>query len=133
MGSVFTWAALIVPLILALITQIRLIIKSVRKLLLNCNLASLATPSKFIEKSKNVQEVCGCLRVDSKDPYMLIKPPFEVSQIINDVNVNQRQVHSDSITIVCLHYICKTLCIMALRIITISCLINPLSAEILDF
>ena len=32
MGNVLTWAALVVPLILALITLIRLIVKSVRKL-----------------------------------------------------------------------------------------------------
>ena len=54
MGSVLTWAALVVPLILALITLIQLIVKSVRKLLLKCNLASLATPSKVIKESGKV-------------------------------------------------------------------------------
>ena len=49
MGNVFTWAALVVLLILALITLIRLIVKSVRKLLLKCNLSSLATPSKVFK------------------------------------------------------------------------------------
>ena len=115
MESVLTWAVLVVPLILALITLIRLIVKSVRKLLLKCNLASLATPSKVIKESGEAEEVCGCKRVDSKDPHKLIKPPLEVSQIINDVNVNQRHVHSDGITIVCLHPKCKILPIMALR------------------
>ena len=62
---------------------------------------------------------------------MFIKLPLEVSQIINDVNVNQRHVHSDGITIVCLHPKCKILPIMALSIITISCLMSPQSAEIL--
>ena len=94
MGSVLTWAALVVPLILALITLIRLIVKSVRKLLIKCNLASLATPSKVIKESGEAQTVCGCGRVDSKDPYMLIKPPLEVSQIINDVNINRLHVHT---------------------------------------
>ena len=129
MGSVLTWAA--VPLILALITLIRLIVKCVRKLLLKCNLASLATPSRVIKESRDAQEVCGCGRVDSKDPHMLIKSPLEVSQIINDVNVNQRHLHSYGITIVCLHPKCKILPIMALSIITISCLMTLLSAEIL--
>ena len=48
MESVLTWAALVVPQILALITLIRLVVQTVRKLLLKCNLASLATPSKVI-------------------------------------------------------------------------------------
>ena len=133
MGSVRTLAALVVPLILALITLIRLIVKRVRKPLFKCNLASLATPSKVIKESEEAQEVCGCGRVDSKDPHMLIKPPLEVSQIINDVNVNQRHVHTDGITIVSLHPKCKILSKMALSIITISCLMSPLSAEILVF
>ena len=60
MGNVLTWAALIVLLILTLITLIRVIVKSVRKLLLKCNLASLATPSKVIKESGEAQEVCGC-------------------------------------------------------------------------
>ena len=103
----------------------------VQQLLLKCNLASLTTPSKVIKESGVAQEVCGCGRVDTKDPHMLIKPPLEVSQIINDVNVNQRHVRSDGITIVCLHPKCKILPIMAVSIITISCLMSPLSAEIL--
>ena len=57
--------------------------------------------------------------------------PLEVSQIINDVNVNQRHVHSDASTIVCLNPKCKILFIMALSIITILCLMTPFSAEIL--
>ena len=40
MGNILTWAALVVPLILALITLLRLIVKRVRKLLLKCHLAS---------------------------------------------------------------------------------------------
>ena len=91
----------------------------------------MATPSKVIKESGEAQEVCGCGKVDSKDPHMLIKPPLEVSQIINDVNVNQHHVHSEGITILCLHPKCKILPIMALSIITISCLMSPLSAEIL--
>ena len=130
LGSVLTWAALVIPLILALITLIRLIVKRIRKLLYKCNLASLATPSKVIKESGEAQEVYGCGRIDSKDPHMLIKPPLEVSQIINNVNVNQRHVHSDGITIVCLHPKCKILSIMALSIITISCLMSPLGADI---
>ena len=62
---------------------------------------------------------------------MLIKPPLEVAQVINNVNINQRNVHSDGIIIVCLHPKCKILPIMALSVITISCLMSPLSAEIL--
>ena len=69
MWSVLTSAALVVPLILALITLIRLIIKSVRQLLLKYNLASLATPSKVIKESVEAQEVCWCGRIDSKDPH----------------------------------------------------------------
>ena len=91
----------------------------------------MATPSKVIKESGEAQEVNGCGRVDRKDSHMLIKPPIELSQIINDVNVNQRHVNLDGITIVCLHLKCKILPIMALSIITISCLMNPLSAEIL--
>ena len=62
---------------------------------------------------------------------MLIKPPLEVSKIIKDVNVNLHHVHSDGSTIACLHPKCKIHPIMALNIITISCLMSPLSAEIL--
>ena len=62
---------------------------------------------------------------------MLIKPFLELSEIINDVNVNQRQVHSDGITIVWMHPYCKIRPIIALSIITLLCLINPLSGEIL--
>ena len=72
MGNVLTWAALIVPLILALITLIRVIVKSVRKLLLKCNLASLTTPSKVIKEFGEANEVCRCGRIDSKDQHMLI-------------------------------------------------------------
>ena len=59
MENFLTWAALIVPLIVALITLIRLIIKSVRKLLLKCNLASLATPLKVIKESGEAQKFPG--------------------------------------------------------------------------
>ena len=64
---------------------------------------------------------------------MLIKPPREIAQVINDVNVNQRHVHSDGIIIVSLHPICKILLIMALSIITISCLMSPPRAGILVY
>ena len=133
MGNVLTWAALIVPLILALITLIRLIVKCVQKLLLKCNQASLATPSKVIKKFGEAQEACGCGQIDIKDPHMLIKPSLEVAQVITDVNINTRHVHSDGITIVCCHPKCNILLIMALNIITMSCLMSPLSAEILLF
>ena len=131
MGNLCTWADLVVSLILALITLIRLIIKRVRTLLLKCNLASLATPSKYIKESGEAQKVCGCGRADNKVPHMLIKPPLKVLQIINDVNINQRHIHSNGITIVYLHPKCKILFIMALNIITILCLMSPLSAKIL--
>ena len=62
---------------------------------------------------------------------MLIKPPLKVLQIMNDVNVNQRQVHSDNITIVCLHPKCKILPMLAISIIKISWLMTLLSAELL--
>ena len=86
---------------------------------------------KVIKESGEAQEVCWCGKDDSTDPHMLIKPPLEVSQIINDVNFNQRHVDSDNITIVCLNPKCKILPIMVLSIITISCLMSPLSAKIL--
>ena len=129
--SVLPWAALVVPLILALITLIRVIVKCFQKLLLKCNLAQFPTPPKVSKESGEAQEVCGCELVDSKDPHMLNKPPLGVSQIIHDVNIIQRHVHSDGITIVCLHPKCKILPIMVLSIITISCLMSPLSSEIL--
>ena len=93
MGSVLTWAAIVVPLILALITLLSMIIKAIRKFIQKCNIASLVTPSRVIKESGEPLEMCGCGRVDSKDPHMLIKPPLEVPQIINDVNINQRHVH----------------------------------------
>ena len=49
MGIFLTWAALVVPLNLALISLIRLIINSIRKLLLKCKLSTLNTPSKVIK------------------------------------------------------------------------------------
>ena len=77
--------------------------------------------------------MCGRERINSKDTHILIKPFLEVAQVINDVNINQCHVHSDYITIVSLHPKCKILPIMALRIITLSCLMSPLSDEILGF
>ena len=131
MGSFLTWAAIVVPLILALITLIRMIIKVIRRLIQKCNIASLETPSRVIKDSGEPLEMCGCGRVDTKDPHMLIKPPLEVPQIINDVNINQRHVHSNGITIVCLHPKCKISPLMALTVISIACLLNPVGAEIL--
>ena len=63
MGSVLTFEALIVPLILALITLIRLIVNSVQKLFLKWNFASLATPSKAIIESTKAQKVCGWVEI----------------------------------------------------------------------
>ena len=62
---------------------------------------------------------------------MLLKQPLEVSQIINDVNSNQRHVHADGITIVWLHPKCKILPTILISIITISCLMFLVNAEIL--
>ena len=73
----------------------------------------------------------GCGRVDSKDCHMLIKPPLEVGQLINDVNVNKRHVHADGITLVCLHPKCKLLLIMMVSVITVACLMTPVAAKIL--
>ena len=52
-------------------------------------------------------------------------------QIINNVNVNQSQVHTDGITIECSNSKCKIVFIMALSIITILFLMSPQNARIL--
>ena len=62
---------------------------------------------------------------------MLLKQPLEVSQIIYDANSNQRHVHADGIIIVCLHPKCKIFPTIMISIITISCLMFPVNAEIL--
>ena len=62
---------------------------------------------------------------------MLIKPPLEVGQLINDVNMNQRHVHADGITIVCLNPKCKLMPIMIVSVITMACLMTLVAAEIL--
>ena len=72
---------------------------------------------RVIKESGKAKKFPG-VKVDSKDSHMLIKPPFEVLQIINDVNVNKRHIHSDDITILSLHFKCKILLIMALNVIT---------------
>ena len=75
--------------------------------------------------------MCGCGRIDSKDPHLLIKPPLKDNQIVSEVRPSQRHVHSDGITIVCLHPKCRMLPAMTFSLITIACLLTPVTSEIL--
>ena len=88
----------------------------------------MATPFKIIIDFRQAQELCGCGRIERKYLHLVNKPFLEVAQVINDVNINQLHLNLDCIIIIGCHSKCKILQIMALTIITISCLMSPLSA-----
>ena len=130
-GQVLTWASLIIPLSLATITLINLLVKCIRKLTRKCSKVSLQSPSKVVNSEGRIYDVCGCGRIDSKDPHLLIKPPLKDNQIVSEVRPSQRHVHSDGITIICLHPKCRMLPAMTFSLITIACLLTPVTSEIL--
>ena len=63
MASVLMLAVLVISLILALITLIRIKVKRVCELILKFNFACFVTPSKVIQQFGEAQKVCGRKRI----------------------------------------------------------------------
>ena len=131
LGGFLTWASVVIPLTLAIASIIHYFVKWLRKLAVKCKPVSLTTPSKTMDSAGRAYEVCGCGRIEAKDPHLTIRPPLEVSQVVNDVNCSQRHVHSDGVTIVCLHPKCRALLLPATALMIIALLAPGAVGEIL--